>query len=58
MEHEFGNVKENQARLHVDLRDLRNSLDNKFVWMVTTLIAFGAALPAPEGGDAEGASGR
>lgn len=46
MEHALGGVSENQARLHVDLRDLRNSLDTKFVWIVTTMIAFGTALLA------------
>lgn len=44
MEHGFGNVIENQATLHIDLRELRRSVDSKFVWIVTTMIAFGAAL--------------
>lgn len=33
-------------RLHADLGDLRRSLDTKFTWIVTTMIAFGAALLA------------
>lgn len=44
MEQGFENLKENQAILHVDLRDLRNSLDIKFVWIVTTMIAFAVAI--------------
>ena len=36
----------NQARFHDDLRDLRGSLDSKFIWIVTTMIAFGTALLA------------
>lgn len=46
MESEFGNLKENQARFAVDLGDLRRSLDAKFMWIVTTMIAFGTALLA------------
>lgn len=46
MEHAFGSVSENQGRLHDDLRDLRSSLDTKFMWIVTTMIAFGTALLA------------
>ena len=46
MERAFGGVSENQGRLHVDLRDLRGSLDTKFMWIVTTMIAFGTALLA------------
>jgi hypothetical protein len=46
MEHAFGGVSENQGRLHVDLRDLRSSLDSKFMWIVTTMIAFGTTLLA------------
>ena len=47
METEFGGLKENQARFGVDLRDLRSSLDTKFIWwIVTTMIAFGTALLA------------
>jgi chromosome segregation ATPase len=46
MEHAFGGVSENQGRLHVDLRDLRSSLDSRFMWIVTTMIAFGTALLA------------
>jgi hypothetical protein len=38
-------MRENQAILHVDLRDLRNSLDIKFLWIVTIMmIAFGGAI--------------
>lgn len=33
-------------RLHADLGDLGRSLDTKFTWIVTTMIAFGAALLA------------
>lgn len=46
MECEVLNVRENQTRLHFDLRDLRGSLDSKFVWIVTTMIVFGTALLA------------
>lgn len=46
METEFGYLKENQARFGVDLRDLRSSLDTKFLWILTTMIAFGMALLA------------
>ena len=46
METEFGGLKENQARFGVDLRDLRSSLDTKFLWILTTMIAFGTALLA------------
>lgn len=37
-------LKEGQARLHTDLRDLLRSLDSKFIWIVTTLLALGGAL--------------
>ena len=33
-------------RLHAGLGDLRRSLDTKFIWIVTTMIAFGAAMLA------------
>ena len=46
MEQGFQGMRENQSRLDVDLRELRSSLDRKFVWMVTTMIAFGTALLA------------
>ncbi|MDE2450726.1 MAG: hypothetical protein KGO22_17255 [Gammaproteobacteria bacterium] len=54
METEFGYLKESQARFgvdlrdlcSVDLRDLRSSLDTKFLWILTTMIAFGMALLA------------
>lgn len=46
MEQSVNNISENQVRLHGDLRDLRNSLDSKFIWIVTTMIAFGSALLA------------
>ena len=39
-------LREGQGRLHDDLRDLRGSLDTKFIWIVTTMIAFGTALLA------------
>lgn len=39
-------VAANQANLHIDLRELRSSLDMKFIWIVTTMIAFGVALLA------------
>ena len=46
MEVGFEHVKEGQATLHVDLRDMRNSLDAKFIWIVTTMFVFGAAILA------------
>jgi chromosome segregation ATPase len=42
----FVGMNENQSRLYEGLRDLRNSLDTKFMWIVTTMIAFGTALIA------------
>jgi chromosome segregation ATPase len=44
MERGFALMRESQTMLHVDLRDLRNSLDIKFLWIVTTMIAFGGAI--------------
>lgn len=46
MESRFFAVGESQARLHVDMCDLRRPLDAKFIWMVTTMIAFGSVLVA------------
>jgi len=46
MEHGFDDVRRHQASLNIDLRDLRRSLDAKFIWIVTIMIAFGAALLA------------
>jgi hypothetical protein len=46
MEHGFDDVRRHQANLNIDLRDLRRSLDAKFIRIVTTMIAFGAALLA------------
>jgi len=40
------NIKENLGNLEGAVRDLRNSLDVKFIWIVTTMIAFGSALLA------------
>ena len=39
-------LRVNQARFGDDLRDLRGSLDTKFIWIVSTMIAFGTALLA------------
>lgn len=46
METEFGILRGNQADFAIDLRDLRNSLDSKFMWILTAMIAFGMALLA------------
>ncbi len=46
MERGFTDLSANQVNLHIDLRQLRSSLDTKFVWIVTTMIAFGMALLA------------
>lgn len=39
-------LRVNQARFHDDLNGLRGSLDTKFIWIVTTMIAYGSALLA------------
>jgi hypothetical protein len=41
-----GNINQNVARLEVDVRDLRSSLDTKFIWIASTMIGFGVALLA------------
>lgn len=46
MERDSGNMKDNLAKLDVDLRDLRTSLDTKLIWMVSTMITFGIGLLA------------
>lgn len=46
LEHGFDEMIRHQESLSMDLRDLRRSLDAKFIWIVTTMIAFGAALLA------------
>ena len=46
VESEVGNIKENLTGFAIALRDLRSSLDSKFMWILTTMIAFGMALLA------------
>jgi chromosome segregation ATPase len=46
MERGSQDVRETQGRLHIELQHLRSSLDAKFLWIVTTMIAFGTALLA------------
>jgi hypothetical protein len=46
MESGFHEMRTHQANLSIDLRDLRGSLDTKFLWIVSTMIGFGVALLA------------
>jgi predicted nuclease with TOPRIM domain len=46
VERVLAGVGKNQEAVHGDLRDLRGSLDTKFLWIVTTMIVFGTALLA------------
>lgn len=46
METQLVGVRENQSSFLVDLRELRHSLDAKFIWILTAMIAFGMALLA------------
>lgn len=46
MESRFEGLTKIQTSLDTDLRELRKSLDSKFLWIVTTMIAFGSALLA------------
>ncbi|MHB8815987.1 MAG: hypothetical protein ACYDAE_22375 [Steroidobacteraceae bacterium] len=46
MDLRFDNMRDIQGRLHLDLLDLRRSLDTKFLWIMTIMIAFEAVLLA------------
>lgn len=44
MEHGLNTLIANQLRCERKLLALRDSLDIKFIWIVSTMIAFGSAL--------------
>jgi chromosome segregation ATPase len=46
LEQGFDDMNESQTMMRMDLRDLRNSVDSKFLWILTTMFAFGAAILA------------